>query len=260
MGVALAASAVAVLPMASAQAHGKNDPPPSQGNGHGKGQGKGHGKGHYPPGRTLQVTATPRPNDATHFVVVVTNADPDCQLKVSVHGRDAYPKIGADGTAQFVLEVGPISGAYTIHTQTYACKSIASTDTNVVVTKYKLLGPTSVHAKETFSVQATGWLPSLATTFTISDGKTTLTFPTQTGANGRVTQNVSVPYAGTWAVVVTQANGPTKTYALTVLPAPGEHKKSDADDAKTTTKAGSTPASTPKPTPTVPPKPVPAHH
>ena len=76
----------------------------------------------YPPGQHLTITAA-APLDPTHYVVVVTNGKPGCQLKLSVHGRDAYSKIGPGGTATVPLLVGPISGVYVIHARTYGCKA-----------------------------------------------------------------------------------------------------------------------------------------
>ena len=200
---------------------------------------------------------------------MVTNGKPGCQLKLSVHGRDAYGKIGADGTATVPLLVGPISGVYVIHARTYACKAVENATIQVVVTKYKLLGPKQVKAGEKFAVQATGWLPNLPITFTISDGHRTLTFPSETGKDGRVTQGVSVPYPGTWAVVVTQQGGPTKSYALQVTKASkhgdrdGDHKKPASHPApkpkpKSTPEHKPTPKPTHKPTPK--PTPKPTHH
>ncbi len=207
MGGALALGAAVALPITSANA--------------------------YPPGTTLALTATPDPHNPTLYTVIVTNGQPGCQLKISVHGHDEYGRIGSDGTSTRLMVVGPISGPYTITAQVYGfrhggdrCGPAENAAVNVVVTKYKLLGPTSVRAGDTFQVQATGWLPSTDTLFTISDGNTLLTFPTRTGPDGRVTQTVSVPRAGTWAVVVTQPGGPTKSYSLHVLP---RHKDKHAD-------------------------------
>jgi hypothetical protein len=230
----LAVSAAIALPM-SAQAvppkHGHDGNQGHHGD-HGRHGDHGHHGHHghhgppgYPPGQGVKISKVGQGTDITFFVIDI----PDhCQLKVSSRGRDLYPKVKSGSATVTGLFTGRKSGVYdVVATLTGGgCKNAGEqATTQVVVTKYKVLGPATVHQGEGFDLSATGWLPHLAITFTITDGgKNVVTIKTKTDSDGRVTERANVPKAGAYAVVVTQAGGPEKSIFLQVLPTP--HKAS----------------------------------
>jgi hypothetical protein len=177
----------------------------------------------YPPDQGIGVSVSPgqKPNQVD---VVVTNVPAHCQVKVSSRGHDEYAYGGhglVNGTATISdFTVGWKAGLYVVHIQTYGggCKKKQSTTYKVVITKNKLFGPTSVRAGDSFTVNATGWLPGVPVTFTISNGSTTRSFSVKTNSKGDASRTLSVRTPGAWAVVATQDGGPTKSYALQVLP------------------------------------------
>jgi hypothetical protein len=189
-----------------------------------------HGHGHhgpptYPPDQGIKISKTGQGTDITFFV---TDIPDHCQLKVSSRGRDLYPKVKGGSATVPGLFTGRKSGVYdVVATLTGGgCKRAGEqATTQVVVTKYKVLGPATVRQGEAFDLSATGWLPNLAITFTITDfGKNVLTITTKTDSDGRVTKQATLPKAGTYAVVVTQPGGPEKSISVQVLPT--SHKAS----------------------------------
>jgi hypothetical protein len=217
----LALGAAIVVPV-SAQAE-----PPHPGNhGHHGHHGHGHpGPPGYPPGQGIKISSSGQGTDITFFI---TNIPDHCQLKVSSRGRDLYPKVKNGSATAEGLFTGRKSGVYdVVATLTGGgCERAGEqATTQVVVTKYKVLGPTTVRQGEDFDLSATGWLPNLAITFTITDGgKNGVTITTKTDSDGRVTERAKLPKVGTYAVVVTQSGGPEKSISVQVLPS--THKAS----------------------------------
>jgi hypothetical protein len=183
----------------------------------------------YPPDQDLGVSVSPgtTPNRVN---VVVTNVPQHCQVRVSSRGHDeyAYGDSIVAGTATIPdFTVGWKAGVYVLRVQTYGggCKQKQTTTIKVVVTKNKLAGPTSVRAGDSFTVNATGWLPNSPITFTVSNGATTQSFqPKQTDSNGGASQTITLATAGSWAVVVTQDGGLRKSYAVQALPRRDPHR------------------------------------
>jgi hypothetical protein len=154
---------------------------------------------------------------------VVTDIPDHCQLKVSSRGRDLYPKVKNGSATVNGLFTGRKSGVYNVVATLTGggCKRAGEqATTQVVVTKYKVLAPATVRAGQSFDLSATGWLPNLPITFTITQGsKSVATIPATTDSDGRVTVQAKLPKAGTYAVVVTQAGGPEKGTSIQVLKA-----------------------------------------
>jgi hypothetical protein len=232
MSGVLALSAAIAVPVsaqakAPAPAHGASNGKHGQGGDDGKhGRHGNHGRGDhghhrpptYPPGQGIKIS---KAGQGTDITFVVTDIPDHCQLKVSSRGRDLYPKVKSGSATVAGMFTGRKSGVYdVVATLTGGgCKRAGEqVTTQVVVTKYKVLGPATVRQGEAFDLSATGWLPNLGLTFTITDfGKNTVTIKTKTDSDGRVTEHAALPKAGTYAVVVTQYGGPEKSISVQVL-------------------------------------------
>jgi len=176
----------------------------------------------YPPGTSLAVAAvsSPIPGKPSNYTVTVTNGLPGCKVKIQVRNNSRTGRIGPDGTATFNIGVSVKSGRYKVKAKTLSCDVKENTSTDIVVTQYRLNGPTTVRANRSFLVQARGWLPRTAITFTALDssGKVEYAETLRTNSRGDSRNRLRLLNVGAGAVVVTQGSK-SMSYPVTVVPA-----------------------------------------
>ena len=176
----------------------------------------------YPPGTSLAVAAvsSPIPGKPSNYTVTVTNGLPGCKVRIQVRNNKRTGRIGPDGTATFSIGVSVKSGKYTVKAKTLSCDVKENTSTDILVTQYRLNGPTTVRANRSFLVQARGWLPRTAITFTALDssGKVEYAETLRTNSRGDSRNRLRLLNVGAGAVVVTQGSK-SMSYPVTVVPA-----------------------------------------
>jgi hypothetical protein len=176
----------------------------------------------YPPDKELTVSATASPdgNGKTKVLVTVANANPSCQIRLTVDGTETVLAKSASTTITTPLIINAVAGRHSITARTVGCAkgSKEHAKSRFVILDAKADAAPTAMLKKNYQVQLHGLEPGSTVTLVATGpgGSPQVTKSDEVDRRGEAKVKFKFTLAGTWSIVTTVSPSATPVSPITV--------------------------------------------